>query len=70
MTTDDHRTTTERTDEVEHGPDAGDFHEFIEWVEANPDDAILRERAVLFSPHAGRVRGVVHSPCSSSQRAQ
>ncbi|SEH12391.1 OsmC-like protein [Natronorubrum sediminis] len=45
MTTDDHQTTMDRTGEVEHGLDAGDFQEFIEWFEANPDDGMLEFRA-------------------------
>ncbi|ELY44678.1 OsmC family protein [Natronorubrum sulfidifaciens] len=46
MTTDDlHHTAAQRTGEIEHGLDAGGHLEFIEWLEANPDDGMLEFRA-------------------------
>ncbi|WP_246084371.1 hypothetical protein [Salinadaptatus halalkaliphilus] len=46
MTTDElEHTETHRTGDIEHGVDAGDHHEFIEWVDANPDAARVEFRA-------------------------
>lgn len=46
MTTDEMRpTVAERKGEFEHGLDAGGHLEFIDWLEANPDDGTLEFRA-------------------------
>ncbi|RQG92723.1 OsmC family peroxiredoxin [Natrarchaeobius halalkaliphilus] len=46
MTTDDLRhTATQRKGEIEHGLDAGGHLEFIDWLEANPEDGALEFRA-------------------------
>ncbi|TYL40563.1 osmotically inducible protein OsmC [Natronococcus pandeyae] len=46
MPTDELQPTAERrTGEIEHGVDAGKHLEFIDWVEANPDEAMLEFRA-------------------------
>jgi hypothetical protein len=46
MTTDESRQRTdEPTGEVEHGVRIDDHMEFIDWMEANPDDALIEFRA-------------------------
>ncbi|WP_254531972.1 OsmC family protein [Natrinema gelatinilyticum] len=46
MTPDEQRQpAAERKGEMEHGVDAGEHLEFIDWVEANPDEAMLEFRA-------------------------
>lgn len=45
MATDDSQTTDEPTDTVEHGVRVDDHREFIDWMEANPDEAIIEFRA-------------------------
>lgn len=46
MSTDEmRRTAAQRTGEIEHGVDAGEHLEFIDWFEANPEDGMLEFRA-------------------------
>ncbi|SFB72230.1 OsmC-like protein [Halobiforma haloterrestris] len=46
MTTDEmHHAVATRNGEIEHGLDAGEYLEFIDWLEANPEEGTVEFRA-------------------------